>query len=59
MTGEWLMQDGMYEYVYYTQVSLTRQAFYHNGGGNYLWADGHAEFKQSGTVTAKDLDRRD
>lgn len=58
MTGEWLMQNGKYEYVYYTQVSLTQQAFYHNGGGNYLWADGHTEFRQSGTITAADLDRR-
>lgn len=59
MTGEYLMADGYYEYYYYSQLATTRQAFYHNGGGNYLWADGHAQFKQSGTVTAADLDRRD
>jgi prepilin-type processing-associated H-X9-DG protein len=40
-------------------LATTRQAFYHNGGSNVLWADGHAEFKHVGTLTAADLDRRD
>lgn len=58
MIGDYQDRSGYYEYLYYSQFTLARQAEYHNGGNNVVWADGHATYQKAYSLTSKDFDRR-
>lgn len=64
MTGDWLDRDGRYEYFYYDQFTWNAAegrpnlSTYHNGGGNALWADGHATRESRDSMHPDDFDRR-
>ncbi len=56
--GEGITGDGSYEYNIGQFRNLTYLAWYHNGGGNLVFADGHVAFYTPSTLTRDQFDRR-
>jgi len=55
--GDGIWTDGQYKYEN-VGLSATRVSDYHQGGGNFLWVDGHVTHLHKDEIINDDFDRR-
>jgi len=58
LIGECIRGNGWYDYNIGQFNGVGALATYHMGGGNLLYADGHAAYKTPQTISRRDFDRR-
>jgi len=58
LIGDYIRGDGAYEYAIDQFRLIEYLSVYHNGGGNLLYADGHARSHTRDTLSRADFDRR-
>jgi len=58
LVGDYVRGNGCYDYAVSQFYDSSYLSVYHNGGGNLLYADGHAAYKTPQTISRRDFDRR-